>query len=58
MSSVTNPPLSTVKQPGYEIGKKATQLLLDELESKKKGIATAPQTIVLPTELIIRSSCS
>jgi LacI family transcriptional regulator len=58
MSSVTNPPLSTVKQPGYEMGKKATALLLDEIEDKKKGIVSTPQKITLPTELIIRSSCS
>ncbi|MEM6720916.1 MAG: LacI family DNA-binding transcriptional regulator [Bacteroidota bacterium] len=58
MSSVTNPPLSTVKQPGYEIGEKATALLLDEIEDKKKGRTSTPQTIVLPTELMIRASCS
>ncbi|WP_046743712.1 LacI family DNA-binding transcriptional regulator [Kordia zhangzhouensis] len=58
MSSVTNPPLSTVKQPGYKMGKKATQLLLNEIENKKSGISSIPQKIILPTELIIRATCS
>lgn len=58
MSTVTKPPLSTVKQSGYKMGKKATELLLHEIENKQNGIISTPQKIILPTKLIIRDTCS
>ena len=54
MASVVEPGLTTVKQPNYEMGYKAVELLVDVLE--KSGKAAEPRTIILDTELIIRSS--
>lgn len=53
-SEVVTPSISTVKQPGFIIGKKAAELIIDQILSKKKKINF--KTIVLPTELIIRKS--
>ncbi len=47
-----DPALSTVRQPGLEMGHQAVRLLLDLIE----GYETAMQPIVLPTELIVRNS--
>ncbi len=46
------PPLTTVRQPLYEQGRKAAELLLDLLAGKD-----IPRTVILPTELVIRQSC-
>ena len=45
--------LTVVRQPAYEIGRRATSLLLDRLSGKQLG---DPQEIILPTQLIIRQS--
>ena len=50
---VVDPFLTVAAQPGYEMGKQATELLLDRLTS---DTPTKPQRIVLPTQLIIRHS--
>lgn len=52
-SSLMNPGLSSVAQPGYEIGREAARLILDEInnEGKNKGHVS-----ILDTELIIRES--
>ncbi|GAE25970.1 ribose operon repressor [Halalkalibacter wakoensis JCM 9140] len=47
------PPLTTISQPGYEMGELATQILIKEIQSEKKPI---PSTIVLNPELIVRQS--
>jgi len=57
MSSVVSPPLSTVDQPGYEMGKQSAKILLDEITNKNNGIANTPKSIVLETKLVIRDSC-
>ncbi len=51
-----NPPLSTVRQPLYEMGQRAMQLLLDLLSSPDPNALA--QTLYLPTELVIRESCA
>jgi LacI family transcriptional regulator len=53
-SEVVSPSISTIKQPGYEMGIKAAELLISEI----KGEITTKdyQTILMPTELIIRES--
>ena len=56
MSSVITPTLSTIKQPGHEMGKKATQILIQEIENNNNKIPTIIQNVVLPTSLIIRNS--
>lgn len=46
------PPLTTVKQPAYELGKKAAELIFKMIESKKYK----PKGVVLNPELVIRES--
>ena len=47
-------PLTTVRQPLFEQGKAAAQILLEQLAT---GRVEATQTIQLPTELVVRESC-
>ena len=47
-----NPPLTTVRAPTETVGRIATERLFDLLENN-----TAEQTVVLPTEIILRRSC-
>jgi LacI family transcriptional regulator len=52
-SAVVEPPLTTVAQPGYEMGKLAVSHLLDQLD----GLASEdPISIVLDTTLVVRKS--
>ncbi|MGK7388859.1 MAG: LacI family DNA-binding transcriptional regulator [Candidatus Cyclobacteriaceae bacterium M2_1C_046] len=55
VASFTEPTLSSVDQPGYEMGKQAAELLLKEIVSKEDQFIE-PQTKILPTKLIIRES--
>lgn len=56
MSSVVTPSLSSVKQPSLNMGIKATEILIEEIEKKKNDTPVSFQNIVLPTELIFRDS--
>jgi DNA-binding LacI/PurR family transcriptional regulator len=49
-----NPPLSAVRQPAFEMGQVATELLIHLIESKRP--VTTFETRVLQTELCIRES--
>ena len=52
-SAVVEPPLTTVSQPGYEMGKLSVSHLLDQLD----GLASDdPISIVLETTLVPRKS--
>ncbi len=51
-SKVVSPSISTIAQPGFEMGQKAAELMIRKIENKEKTF----QTFVLPTELIIRDS--
>ena len=53
--SILDPTLSSVSQPGFNIGAKATELLLDIIE-KKISIEEIHNPVVLETELLIRKS--
>lgn len=53
--SMIEPTLSSVSQPGFKMGLKATELLLDLIE-KKLDPDTITEPIVLETELLIRNS--
>jgi len=46
------PPLTTVRQPAYEQGRRAALLLLDLIAGRE-----TTEQVVLPTELIVRQSC-
>jgi len=54
ISEMTEPKLSTISQPGMEMGRVAARLLIDEMRNKEK--VTQYKTKILPTELIIRGS--
>ncbi|UCE19495.1 MAG: LacI family DNA-binding transcriptional regulator [Gemmatimonadota bacterium] len=47
-------PLTTVRQPAFEVGEKAAQLLIKKIEDKEDGDIN---TIEVETELKIRKSC-
>jgi LacI family transcriptional regulator len=49
-----NPSLTAVKQPAFEMGQKATELLINIIESKRA--VTEFETVVLQTELFVRDS--
>jgi DNA-binding LacI/PurR family transcriptional regulator len=51
LAGSNNPPLTTVRQPAFEKGAKATRILIQQLEKNKK-----PRSIILGVELIIRRS--
>lgn len=46
------PPLTTVRQPAYELGRHAARTLIEALNGKRKR----KKGVILPTELIIRES--
>ncbi|EOZ98324.1 putative LacI-family transcriptional regulator [Indibacter alkaliphilus LW1] len=54
-SSMIDPPLSTVSQPGFNIGEKATTMLLDMINNKN-DYKKEPVHVVLDTELLVRKS--
>ncbi|MDL1901264.1 LacI family transcriptional regulator [Anaerolineae bacterium CFX9] len=53
ISEHSNPPLTTVRQPIYEIGRRLVELLLPVIA----GQPLQETQILLPTELVIRESC-
>jgi LacI family transcriptional regulator/LacI family repressor for deo operon, udp, cdd, tsx, nupC, and nupG len=46
-------PLTTVRQPGYELGLKAAELLYKRLRNKDSKVVN----VVLNPELVVRESC-
>jgi LacI family transcriptional regulator len=52
-ASRSEPPLTTIRQPVYRMGVTAVEILLDLIENPD----SSPRRIVLPTELVIRSTC-
>ncbi|MAT98137.1 MAG: LacI family transcriptional regulator [Anaerolineaceae bacterium] len=51
-AALLNPQLTTMRQPLQEMGRSATQMLLDMLKNPE----TMPESIIFPTELIVRES--
>lgn len=45
--------LTTVTQPGTEIGKRAAHMLIERIETKR----SSPKRLTLPTQLVVRRSC-
>jgi len=56
LSQITTPHLSTVDQPGFEIGKTAFNLVYQEIQNKKNNIKAPSKTVVIPTTVISRES--
>lgn len=54
LGDIFNPPLSVVRQPAFEMGQVATELLISMIESKRP--VTEFKTKALQTELIVRES--
>jgi LacI family transcriptional regulator len=56
MASVVTPTLSSVIQPGFEMGRKATEILIEEIKNLNTNTPYSFQNVVLPTSLVIRES--
>jgi LacI family transcriptional regulator len=56
VASVIEPALSSVRQPGYEMGKLAVQRLLELIKAEENDLSITVKTHILKTELIIRKS--
>lgn len=52
LAEMTAPPLTTISQPIREMGRRVVELLIDEIQGKKK----AKSKIILSPELVIRQS--
>jgi LacI family transcriptional regulator len=55
MADIFHPALTVVRQPAHDLGRSAAELLFARLGKKQKSRAV--KQIVLPVELIVRSSC-
>ncbi|MBI2914731.1 MAG: LacI family DNA-binding transcriptional regulator [Firmicutes bacterium] len=53
IAPVVDPPLSSVSQPKYEMGRCAVELLLEAISDKE----VIPRAVVLKPELVVRASC-
>lgn len=53
LSYIVEPFMTIIEQPAYEMGQRATALLLDRLAGQGPD---APQEIVLPTQMFVRTS--
>lgn len=53
-AALFHPPLTTIVQPAYEIGREAATILFKIIENKK--LLSSEMKVVLPSELIIRRS--
>lgn len=55
-SELITPTLSTLRQPAFEMGEKAAELLIERIEKNENP--SDFKTIVMPTKLIVRESSS
>ncbi len=57
LSSLMEPPLSSVDQPGFEMGQEAARILIRHIEMKsKKKVEPAPEVRIFKTRLVVRES--
>jgi DNA-binding LacI/PurR family transcriptional regulator len=59
-SAYVSPPLTTIRQPTVQIGRRAAELLFDRINAggrRKASLPTVPVQERIPSELIIRESC-
>ena len=50
MAVYTTPPLTTIRQPRFELGRRAMQMMLDLLDGE------TPENQILPGELVVRQT--
>jgi LacI family transcriptional regulator len=55
LADLTYPPLTVVRQPAQEMGRVATNLLLDRIS--REELPLTGSRIVLPVEIVLRRSC-
>ncbi len=55
-AQLIHPALTTIRQPLYDMGRRAAEALLDLVESGDNIVARAPAREVLPAQLIVRRS--
>jgi DNA-binding LacI/PurR family transcriptional regulator len=51
-ASLGDPPLTTVRQPVYELGRRAAEMLLAQLAGE-----AVPEYVLFPPEIVVRGSC-
>jgi LacI family transcriptional regulator len=56
LTKITTPTLSTVHQPGYEMGQEAFEVLYRDICTLKKGDKIIPEIIEIPTYVVPRNS--
>ncbi|WP_278034788.1 LacI family DNA-binding transcriptional regulator [Flavobacterium nitratireducens] len=56
ISNVISPTLTTIDQPGFEMGKKSAEILFNEIDLKRNNLPVSFQSIEIETKLIIRES--
>lgn len=56
MASVISPSLTTINQPGFQMGKQAFKILYKEIRDKKKNKRISYNEVFLETDLVIRES--
>lgn len=56
VTELISPKLTTVDQPGFEMGVQTASLLFDEINMKKKNLPVTTKTITLETKIIERES--
>jgi len=57
LAGVVSPPLTTVAQFPVELARRSMALLMTGIHEAKSGLVNSPAKVMLPTRLIIRSSC-
>jgi LacI family transcriptional regulator len=55
-TKITNPPLSVIKQPAFELGEKAAEVMLERIKNPTKS-EDEKAVYRLNTELVLRGSC-
>ena len=55
ISRLINPPLTTVRQPIFDLGAIATKMVIERIQGTVTGV---PRKVILPGELIVRQSTS
>jgi DNA-binding LacI/PurR family transcriptional regulator len=53
---ILEPPITVIKQPVYQLGSMAAELLIKKIEDEEKKLDHKPTVVILSTELIIRNS--